>query len=202
MGLREAKKHKIRQVIIENAIALFRESGFEATPVKAIAGRAEVSEATFFNYFPTKDAVLSAWAHAAVDFAFEAAALRADRGIRPVLRSLCSELSTRVEADRDFAARAWVRARLAAPAPRSAMRLIEVAQQAGHLRRDVSARQLGEILYGTMCGTIVSWLGRSGPEGSLGPELRRAADLILDGARRRNERVRPGAVASQSFSTR
>jgi hypothetical protein len=61
---------------------------------------------------------------------------------------------------------------------------------------------LGEILYGTMCGTIVAWLGRCGPEGSLGPELRRAADLILDGARRRNERVRPGAVASQSFNTR
>ena len=208
MGLREAKKQKIRREIIENAIALFREAGYEATRVKAIAARAEVSEATFFNYFPTKDAVLCAWAHAAVDRAFESASGLADRGVRPQVRSLCNELASQVEADRDFAAQAWLRARLAVPTPSSATHLFELAQQQGRLRRDVSARQLGEILYGSICGTIGSWLGRAGPQGSLGAELRRAADLVLDGARSRNERVRAGAgvgggiAAGQSLSTR
>jgi hypothetical protein len=54
---------------------------------------------------------------------------------------------------------------------------------------------LGEILYASIFVTIGGWLARQGPEGSLAPELKRAADLVLDGARRRNERVRPTSAA-------
>ena len=77
------KKERSRAAIIENAIALFRERGFEATRVREIADAADVSEATFFNYFPTKDAVLSAWAHAQLYAAFAA---RAEGGVRSVVR--------------------------------------------------------------------------------------------------------------------
>ncbi len=194
MGLREAKKQKVRRSIIENAVALFRERGFESAKVRDIAESAEISEATFFNYFPTKDAVLSAWAHGLVAGAF--GRVDAGRGIRPVLRRVCDDLADRVEADRAFARRAWRRARLAAGgATPDVTRVVEAAQEAGLLRRDLSARQLGDILYAAICGTIVSWLEREAPAGSLAAELRRGVDLVLDGARRRNERVRPGAAA-------
>jgi AcrR family transcriptional regulator len=196
MGLREAKKQKIRASIIENAVALFRESGFEATTVRKVAERCELSEATFFNYFPTKDAVLSAWAHGVVDAAFDAAARDEARGVRPALRSLCAGLAREVESDRTFAARAWVRARMPSGPPEPAIRMLEASQAEGTLRRDLSARQMGDILYASICATIGSWLGRQAPEGSLAPELRRAADLVLDGARRRNERVRPTSAAA------
>ena len=205
MGLRETKKEKVRSAIIENAIALFRERGFEATRVREIAEAAEVSEATFFNYFPTKDAVLSAWALGAVRSAFAAAAGNPDRGIRPLLRHLCADLAERTERDAAFAAKAWSHARLAgASSLPEVTALLEASQQSGQLRRDLSARQLGEILYVAICGSIASWLERQGPPGSLASELRRAADLVLDGARRRNERVRPAArtAAGAAFSTR
>jgi hypothetical protein len=74
--------------------------------------------------------------------------------------------------------------------------MLEASQAEGTLRRDLSARQMGDILYASICATIGSWLGRQAPEGSLAPELRRAADLVLDGARRRNERVRPTSAAA------
>ncbi len=204
MGLREAKKQRIRLDIIENAIALFRERGFEATKVREIAEAAEISEATFFNYFPTKDAVLSDWAHACVSEPLQRAAEIGERGVRPALRMICVDLAARIEADRAFAARAWERARLTAPgSPAALLALLEEGQQGGQLRRDLSARQLGEILYAAVSGTICSWLERAAPDGSLAPELRRSVDLVLDGARRRNERVRPGAGASaQPISTR
>ena len=197
MGLREAKKQKVRFVVIENAIALFRERGFEATKVREIAKAAEISEATFFNYFPTKDAVLSDWAHAGVIELLERASEGGDRGVRPVMRAVCVDLAARIEVDRAFAARAWERARLTAPGPPGALiALLEAGQSGGQLRRDLSSRQLGEILYAAIVRTIASWLERAAPAGSLAPELRRSVDLVLDGARRRNERVRPGASAA------
>jgi AcrR family transcriptional regulator len=55
LGLRERKKQRTRQLITETATRLFVERGFDAVPVAAIARAAEVSEATVFNYFPTKE---------------------------------------------------------------------------------------------------------------------------------------------------
>ncbi len=55
LGLRERKKLRTRQLIAETARRMFTERGFDAVPVAAVARAAEVSEATVFNYFPTKE---------------------------------------------------------------------------------------------------------------------------------------------------
>jgi AcrR family transcriptional regulator len=54
-GLRERKKQRTRQLIAETARALFVERGFDAVPVAEVARHADVSEATVFNYFQTKE---------------------------------------------------------------------------------------------------------------------------------------------------
>lgn len=58
IGWRERKKAKTRAAIQRRALRLFREQGYAATTVEQIARAAEVSPATFFRYFPTKEDVI------------------------------------------------------------------------------------------------------------------------------------------------
>jgi AcrR family transcriptional regulator len=58
LGLRERKKAKTRAAIQAAALQLFERQGYDATTVDQIAELAEVSQATFFRYFPAKEEVV------------------------------------------------------------------------------------------------------------------------------------------------
>jgi len=60
VGLRQRKKERTRETIRAHALHLFVTQGYEATTVQQIIDEVEVSESTFFRYFPTKgDVVLT-----------------------------------------------------------------------------------------------------------------------------------------------
>jgi AcrR family transcriptional regulator len=54
-GLRERKKERTRRHIADTAARLFAERGYEQVAVTDVARAAEVAEQTVYNYFPTKE---------------------------------------------------------------------------------------------------------------------------------------------------
>ncbi len=59
LSRREIRRDKRRTRIRDAAFELFERQGFEATTVDQIAALADVGKGTFFNYFPTKQNVLT-----------------------------------------------------------------------------------------------------------------------------------------------
>lgn len=77
VNLRELKRSRTRQALVDAAYELFSGQGFEATTIAEIAARAEVGTRTFFSYFPTKEDLLFPESDARVRLALSAIA---DRG--------------------------------------------------------------------------------------------------------------------------
>jgi len=209
VGLREQKQRKQRGVIIENAIALFRESGFAPVRVREIAIRCEISDATFFNYFESKEALLGEWAHSQVDAAFrEAGQQAAESGQRRLARAAVRGLADLARREPELMREAWLRARVlptagrhrgrAVDGDRDPVRLpIERAQARGEVRTDLPAEQLAQLLRASIATSLAHALDQTDldVDESITDRLARATDVLLDAFRKRNERIRPGAAA-------
>jgi AcrR family transcriptional regulator len=205
MGLRIEKQRSQRVEIIENTLALAREAGPEAVRVREIRDRCGISDATFFNYFASKDAVLREWADDLVDAAIARAAARYGAGepLRRAAWSLAAELGALAPADAALLASSLAAAPGSAAAARGPARgrveradparaWIEASRARGELRGDVEIELAAGLLRGAVVTALV--LGLATPavrRADLAASLRRALDVVLDGLRKRHERIRP-----------
>src|SRR5215467_7691659 len=95
LGRRHRRKQETRRQIFQAAMNLFARKGIFSTTVEEITEAADVGKGTFFNYFPSKEAILSALAERQleiIDRAVEKAANAVT--VRPILQEMVKELSS------------------------------------------------------------------------------------------------------------
>ena len=71
MSLREKKKEKTKQAILNAAIELFSTKGFENTSIEELAKVAGIGKGTIYGYFQTKTEILYAFCESELDHIHE-----------------------------------------------------------------------------------------------------------------------------------
>lgn len=188
------KKQRTRARILANAIALFRRNGIRNTRSVEIAEASDVSPATLFNYFTTKNDLAEAWVRGEIGARFDLLAQEAgDRGIRSGLRSCCPDLAKPSWDERKLRLEAWRSAGRAATQTlrhvTSLEALVAREQDRARLRADLPAGVLAEMIAEAVEAGLISGLRESSGLNEFTAGLRARIDLVLDGARKRNERV-------------
>jgi AcrR family transcriptional regulator len=58
MSIREEKKKKTKRSILEAAISLFNENGYDNTSIEQISKNAGVGKGTIYSYFDSKKSII------------------------------------------------------------------------------------------------------------------------------------------------
>ncbi|MDD4752508.1 MAG: TetR/AcrR family transcriptional regulator [Desulfitobacteriaceae bacterium] len=59
LSRRERKKNETKQSILNSAIKYFQTQGYDSTTMEQIAEEVDISKVTLYNYFPSKEAIVS-----------------------------------------------------------------------------------------------------------------------------------------------
>jgi len=76
VSLRERKRARTRQALVDAATELFERNGYDETTIADIAAAADIGTRTFFSYFPTKEELLFPETDVRVRAAIESIAAR------------------------------------------------------------------------------------------------------------------------------
>lgn len=102
-GRRQQNKHRVRAAILDAALELFAERGFDETAVRDIAARAGVSTATVARYFPVKEAMLFGESELRAAALYDA--VRSRPAAEPPIEAVLAALAAQPPLDREGRAR-------------------------------------------------------------------------------------------------
>jgi len=169
MGRRERKAAQTRLKLFRCALQLFAERGFPNVTVEDITEAADVGKGTFFNYFTSKDHVLSVMAEIQLG-KVRAALQAAEEGKRPI-RLVVHDLFAKVSEEPGRSpelARALLTAFLSSSIKellgqnmsegrRMAGRIFELGRQRGEIDPKLKTEHLALHLQQSFLGTMLLW---------------------------------------------
>jgi AcrR family transcriptional regulator len=190
-GRRERKKRARRERIYEAARQLFLEQGYAATTVEQIAEVADVAQATFFNHFQSKGAVLremtgevSAHLEAMLKQELTAPGTAEER-----IRRFATQALRALGATEGLAREVLLELLRTASGPGTALpylasvrepftSIVREGQQQGDVRRDLDAGLLAELVIGILNTALLGWL--NDPDYPFAERLAQFSDLIAE----------------------
>ena len=167
---RSRRSAEIHERLFRAALDLFASKGFAETTVEDITNAADVGKGTFFNYFPSKDHALLAFAEMQLAKLRDAVeqARHTSQPIPQFFRSLAA-LMTAEPVRNPGVVRVLLLAFLSNPAVRKAMldlqdrvlalhtELIQLGQDRGEIRGDLPAAEIALVFRQTIFGTLLIW---------------------------------------------
>ncbi|WP_242676503.1 TetR/AcrR family transcriptional regulator [Streptosporangium minutum] len=163
---------KTREIIVETALRLFRERGYEATTMRAIAAEAGVSVGNAYYYFASKEALIQAYYDRA-QTEHEAACeelLATERAFAPRLGGVLREWVRVSEPYHEFAVKFFKHAAEpsnplspfsaeSSPARESAIAIYRRVVEGSADRMDAELRaELPELLWLMSMGVVLFWV--------------------------------------------
>jgi AcrR family transcriptional regulator len=136
-GLRERKKHMTRTAIHDGAMRLFAERGFAGTTIDQIAEEANVSRATVFSYYPTKEDIVYGEAPQAIEALAVSLADTPAGEIVPAVREWLRQLTGWLEPD------LLLQRRLAREVPVVGARRLQIFRSVEQVVAEALERELG-----------------------------------------------------------
>ncbi len=173
MRTTKAQQAKNHRLIIQTAVDLMTQQGFEGTTMKQIARAADIGDATIYKYFPTKESLLTAYFEQAISDALAQAAKTAgqeDFTLQERLQLVLDSLLEILLADREFVGLARGMVERAPtlllgeqlpgkPQLKAAfMNLLEQAESRGDIARCGFKPSLSGLLADYVYGVIAYWL--------------------------------------------
>ena len=205
LSRRERKKRATRHSLLEAALRLFSQRGYDATTVKDITNAADVAKGTFFNYFDTKEAVLPAIAAWRMEQLEEA--ITRERGapqsptsrIKLALRLVAEDpLCEKELAHQLFAAMTHRREIGPGHAFRDLLaRQVRRAQAVGEIRQDLDPVYLAAVIRALFFQRLAMWYHGHRPA-PLSELIDGSVDLLIEGAAGSGWNPRSPAQADES----
>ncbi|MBQ3357310.1 MAG: TetR family transcriptional regulator [Microbacterium sp.] len=182
-----------RRGLLDAAVAVFNESGYDGTSVAALAARLGLSKAALYHHFSSKEEILETALDEALDglegLLASTDAVRPGDRLAAVLEGAVGVLVAhlpsvtlllRVRGNSEVERRALERRRAFDQAVTA---IVRAAQEEGAVRADVDASVATRLLFG-MVNSLVEWYRPSGPEGAEAL-ARDVLAVALDGLRTR-----------------
>jgi len=189
-GLRERKKARTREAIIDAALDLFERNGYDNTTIEEIAAAAEVSPRTFFRYFDSKlELVMARTGSKTHDLGPLLAERPADEGLLDSLREvLRSQLDAQMG---DPLVLREMQVMLSTPSLRNMARehfheeeagiATMVAARLGLAEDDLTANVIGGMIASALWATVNCWIAEGADIERLWPMLDETFDILAEG---------------------
>lgn len=163
MGLREINATRTKAMIVDAAMGLFLEGGYDGTTMEDIAHRADIGTSTLYRYFPTKESVVAGFLGDPGFMADEVRDRPADESVEVALGHSLVAFLVRA-ADNPEQGATFSEIIDANPRPRA--RLLEWLQEAQTLLASALAERSGktpdDVHVGAMAWMAIFVLQRSG----------------------------------------